>query len=143
MNRVSIIVGASILFFGIGFNQVASQHKAIAITTPALENLPTGQYYYVQSEASVPERQRYVLLRKAGSTVIGIDARSRLHSCFRGFIKGDRIVDATRVFPPYQPDSRWDTQDELVDLSQYQTIEPDLTDEQSETLQTCIQFFWR
>lgn len=112
------------------------------MTATSLEALPTGQYYYVDG-ASDRRHPPYLLLRKAGSTVIGVDGRSRMQPCFRGFIKGDRIVNATRLFPPYRPDSTWDTQEELADLSQYQVVEQDPTDEQAETLRTCIQFFWR
>jgi hypothetical protein len=114
--------------------------------TLTLETLPTGQYYY-QSVGAADARERgYVLLRKAGKTVIGIDRRelSRRNPCFRGFAEGDRITNATQVFPPYQPDSRLDFQaGEWMDLAQYQQSEPTLTVQQTAELQTCIEFFWR
>lgn len=143
MKMAGLITGASILSLSVGLNPVALNPEANATSTASLESLPTGQYYYVASEADKRRTTAYVLLRKAGTTVIGVDGRSPMPACFRGFITGDRIIDATRVFPPYQPDSRLDTQEELMNLSQYQVIEQDPTDEQAETLQTCMQFFWR
>lgn len=143
MNLAGLITGASIFTLSVGLNPVALNPEANATRAASLESLPTGQYYYVTSDAEERRGQSYVLLRKAGTTVIGVDGRSPTPACFRGFIKDDRIIDATRVFPPYQPDSRWDTQQDLMNLSQYQVIEQDPTDEQAETLQTCMQFFWR
>lgn len=155
MNMADLIKRASLLAFSIGLTPVALKTGTTGTLAASLESLPTGQYYYVNSNAGSDagsnadaepaerRRQAYVLLRKAGTTVIGVDGRSQTPTCFRGFIEGDRIIDATRVFPPYQPDSRWDTQEELVNLSQYQAIEQPPSPEQAETLQTCIQFFWR
>lgn len=114
-----------------------------------LEDLPTGQYYYHVANPRAtnphPRERGYLLLRKAGNTVIGIDRRSLSRNpCFRGFAEGDWITDATRVFPPYQPNSRLDFQEgEWIDLKQYQQAEPTLTAEQTAELQTCIDFFWR
>lgn len=129
---------------------VVSQREAIA-----LESLPPGEYYYEN-----PSSFAYVLLRKSGRTVIGLDAQGR--ACFRGFIEGDHIVNATRVYPPYQPDSRLEHQDGIMlDLAQYQRAEspiaerdpagmtiaprPSLEDQMRQvdraTLETCLQFF--
>jgi len=110
----------------------------------SLENLPTGQYYY-ENVAGGRVEQGYILLRKIGRTVVGIDGRSRTQSpCFRGFLEGDRIVDATRIYPPYHTDSRWDAhRGEMVDLGDYQRVNRAITDEQAETLITCLRIFSR
>jgi hypothetical protein len=108
-------------------------------TTPflPLEEQSAGQYYYLDGE------DRYLLLRKAGHTAIGVDGRRSQLLCFRGFVEGDRITNATRIFPPYAPDSRWDSRDgTMVDLSQYQQVGlPD--DEREEALEKCLEVFAR
>jgi hypothetical protein len=129
---------------------VVSHHEA-----NSLESLPPGTYYYEH-----PSRSASVLLRKAGRSVIGLDSQEQ--ACFRGFIEGDRIVNATRVDPPYQPDSRLEHRDGIMlNLAEYQRVEdsiaanapfaatiaprPSLEEHMRqvdrETLQTCIQFF--
>jgi hypothetical protein len=108
-----------------------------------LEDLPTGQYYY---EVPTPTQAepRFVLLRKAGRGVIGLDRRSTSNICFRGFLEGDRIVNAVRVFPPYHPDSKWDSRGgELMNLSRYQQVDRKITATEATALQTCLQFFSR
>lgn len=99
----------------------------------SLEEQSTGQYYYTG----------YILLRKAGHTAIGVDGRRSRLICFRGFVEGDRIVNATRIMPPYQPDSRWESRDgTMVDLSGYDRVgQPD--EEQLEALQKCLDVFAR
>ncbi|HEY9644007.1 MAG TPA: hypothetical protein V6C57_26180 [Coleofasciculaceae cyanobacterium] len=109
-----------------------------------LEDLPTGQYYYEVPDSSARAERRYVLLRKAGHGVIGLDRRSTSNICFRGFLDGDRILNAVQIFPPYHPDSKWASQDgELMDLSRYQRVDREITDEKTVALQTCLQFFSR
>ena len=110
----------------------------IPISTPStsslsLEEQSTGQYYYAG----------YILLRKAGHSAIGIDGRRSQLACFRGFVEGDRIVNATRVLPPYQPDSRWESETGMmVDLSRYQQVgQPD--EDQLRALQKCVDVFSR
>lgn len=122
----------------------------------ALENLPTGQYYYqepplrssaqtsLNAGANAPHqlRQGYLLLRKAGHSVIGIDRRLRSrHACFRGFVEGDRIISTMRVFPPYRPDARWERQADMVDLSRYQRVNRVPTAAEKTALQDCLAFF--
>ncbi|MBD1867537.1 hypothetical protein H6F88_31150 [Oculatella sp. FACHB-28] len=107
----------------------------------SLENLPTGEYYYEAIHASETS-SRSILFRKAGRTVIGVQMGAN-RSCFRGFAEGNRIVNATRVFPPYDPASRQDFQEEMLDLSQYSPVERAGRDRDRATLRTCIQFFWR
>lgn len=110
----------------------------------SLENLPTGEYYYekIGTREGVPSQA--ILLRKAGRTVIGVQIRSASNNpCFRGFAENNRIVNATRVFPPYNPASRSDFREELLDLDQYILVEREVSQGDRATLQTCIQFFWR
>jgi hypothetical protein len=110
-----------------------------------LESLPTGQYYYIRKNTPPQTHAGYVLLRKAGRTVIGVDGRIPLQPvCFRGFIHANQIIHATRVYPPYQPDSRWEVnRDVMVELSSFEPVDRLPSPEQLKTLQTCIQFFWR
>jgi hypothetical protein len=114
-------------------------------TRAMLETLPTGQYYYVRKDTPPQTQAGYVLLRKTGRTVIGVDGRIQAQPvCFRGFIAANQITHATRVYPPYQPDSRWEVdRDVMVELSTYEQVDRSPTAEQLKTLQTCIQYFWR
>ncbi|MBD3884145.1 hypothetical protein IFO70_20570 [Phormidium tenue FACHB-886] len=144
---MSWVLGTLILLSGTN-NLVAptnhQTHSASLPTAISLEQLPTGRYYYASPEASANlKRRSFVLLRKAGTTVIGFDHRSAAEpACFRGFIEGDRIINATRVLPPYQPDSPLHS-GETLDLTGYQPVEHDVSAQEAETLQTCINFFWR
>lgn len=110
-----------------------------------LESLPAGQYYYVRKNIPPQTQAGYVLLRKAGRTVIGVDGRiPNQPVCFRGFIHANQITHATRIYPPYQPDSRWEVNREvMVELSSFEPVDRLPSEEQLKTLQTCIQFFWR
>jgi hypothetical protein len=113
-----------------------------ASPNPSLENLPTGEYYY-QKLATENASSQSVWFRKAGRTVIGVVHAESGNLCFRGFAEGNQIVNATRVFPPYDPASRQDFQEEMLDLSQYSPVEEAGRDRDRTTLRTCIQFFWR
>ena len=88
-----------------------------------LRDLENGEYYYERPGAAdlVTNliRDEYLLLSKRGRLVTGIHLGSQDGSlCFRGFIQNNTIVDATRIFPPYTPASRWDFQEEMLDLAQ-------------------------
>ncbi|NJN56883.1 MAG: hypothetical protein HC879_04995 [Leptolyngbyaceae cyanobacterium SL_5_9] len=120
---------------------------ASATPDPSLENLPTGEYYY-QPSFSGRGAGQFVWFRKAGRTVVGVMRSEDGNFCFRGFAEGNQIVDATRVFPPYDPASRQDFQEEMLDLGEYSQVERDgqvgrVREGDRTTLQTCIQFFWR
>lgn len=116
-----------------------------ALEATLLENLPTGQYLYRDGGADGAPRRGSILLRKIGHTVIGLDQRPRAgNACFRGFLEGDRILNATRIYPPYQPDSRWEQQPgTMVDLSQYRSVDAAVTHEQAAMLHTCLTVFSR
>ena len=115
-----------------------------AMPERSLENLPTGEYYYEKIRTREEAPSQSILLRKAGRTVIGVQIRSESgNPCFRGFAEENRIVNATRVFPPYDPASRSDFQEEMLDLNQYSLVEREVSEGDRTTLQTCIQFFWR
>jgi hypothetical protein len=97
----------------------------------------SGQYYYHDTDNG------YILLRKAGQGVMGVDGRRSQLLCFRGLLEGDRITNATRVFPPYAPDSQWQVRDgTMVDLSQYQQV-GQADDGQKEALKKCLEVFSR
>ncbi|NJL40477.1 MAG: hypothetical protein HC840_25165 [Leptolyngbyaceae cyanobacterium RM2_2_4] len=108
----------------------------------SLEDLPTGEYYY-QPSSSERALGQFVWFRKAGRTVVGMIRSESGNFCFRGFAEGNQIVNATRVFPPYDPASRQDFQEEMLDLSRYSQVEPDGREGDRTLLQSCIQFFWR
>ncbi|NEQ26964.1 MAG: hypothetical protein F6K28_49695 [Microcoleus sp. SIO2G3] len=111
----------------------------------SLEDLPPGEYYYEGSYSPQMKGNQYVLLRKSGKTVVGLEVRSRSRNpCFRGFADENRIVNATRVFPPYHPDSKWEFQQgEALNMNQYHRVDQAGTTSDRETLQTCLQVFWR
>ena len=116
-----------------------------ANSAPDLANLPTGRYYFAPPAPNSASRRfsSFVLFRKSGRTIIGWDRRSTIEpACFRGFIQGSQIINATRVFSPYQPDSAFQS-GETIDLSGYESTEHEPSEIESKTLQTCINFFWR
>ncbi|MBF2003428.1 MAG: hypothetical protein IGS38_22230 [Synechococcales cyanobacterium M58_A2018_015] len=115
-----------------------------------LEALPPGQYDYLQVEPNpdglaLPERQdNTLLLHKVGRTVIGVNRRRGMAQlCFRGFAEDNRLLNVTRIFPPYQPDSNWDFQADWLDVSNYQRRERAFTAAEQADLLTCLQVFGR
>lgn len=110
-----------------------------------LTALPTGRYYFAPPDQSSTSRKRpsFVLFRKSGSTIIGWDHRSALEpACFRGFIEGDQVVRATRLFAPYQPDSVLQS-GETIDMSGLESTDHEISAAEAQSLQTCMNFFWR
>jgi hypothetical protein len=127
------------------FDQVPEPIPTTTATTgqTSLEQLPTGLYYYSQSNQISSKRPNFVFFRKSGSTIIGWDHRSTVApACFRGFIEGNQVINATRVLAPYQPDSQLQ-QGQTIDLATYSATEDTVPDAATETLQTCMNFFWR
>lgn len=110
--------------------------------TPSLEMLPTGEYYYESSGAG---RTSYVLLRKVGRTTIGVDLQAIGDPiCFRGWLDGNAVVNATWMLPPYQPDARLMHEDGvLLDLSAYRPAIDSPRAIDRAALRSCMQFFWR
>jgi hypothetical protein len=106
-----------------------------------LEEQSTGQYFY----AAIDAHEQYILVRKAGHSVIGVDGRRSQKICFRGFLDGNRIVNAMRVFPPYAPDSRWESSrsGEFINLSHYLQLDQSPTEDQAASLKPCLEFFSR
>ena len=109
-----------------------------------LANLPTGDYYYTKPHFET-SKDRYLLFRKRGFTVIGVDMQFGSQKfCFRGVVKQNSIINVTRIFPPYDPASYWEfLQGKAVDLNSYRKIERVVTDNDRAALLTCIQVFWR
>lgn len=120
---------------------IASIATLLAQRPVTLEEQATGRYLY----AGIDAPEQYILLRKAGHSVIGVDGRRSQKVCFRGFLDGDRIINAMRVFPPYAPDSRWESSrsGELVNLSHYLQLDQLPTEEQADSLKPCLEFFSR
>lgn len=113
---------------------------------PLLE-LPDGEYRYLGEASSEFWDQPYVLLQKWGRIVIGVDADLPSEvACFKGFIEGNSIIDATRVLPPYTPDAEWEYQSgEMLNLDQYDRVtEPvAMTDGDTSNLEICLEVFAR
>jgi hypothetical protein len=123
-----------------GILAIASTAMLLTQRSVTLEEQSTGQYLYTAIDA--PEQ--YILVRKAVHSIIGVDSRRSQKICFRGFLDGDRIVNAMRVFPPYAPDSRWESRSgELVNLSHYLQLDQPPTEEQTNSLKPCLEFFSR
>jgi len=108
----------------------------------SLQEKPTGEYYY---ESTGSGRPQHVLLRKAGRTVIGVDLQAIGDPvCFRGWLEGDRIVNATWLLPPYQPDARLThTEGVMLDLASYHPVSDRPSAPDREALRSCMNFFWR
>lgn len=119
-----------------------------SLSLPSIEiaDLPTGNYYYESTEPLVENHvpSSGILLRKRGFTVIGVYLPSRVpQPCFRGFSKGNRVINATRIYPPYAPDSTMESRQQ-IDLDPYARLDDwEMTERDRDALQTCIQVFWR
>ncbi|NJL86169.1 MAG: hypothetical protein HC886_09600 [Leptolyngbyaceae cyanobacterium SM1_1_3] len=110
-------------------------------------NLPTGTYRYTTPDSG--RLFRTMLLRKSGSAVIGVELvgdRASTDvmalSCFRGQAQGDRLIYVTRVQPPYDPASEWQSGQEL-ELAAGVSRDTSLAPAEQTALETCIQLFWR
>ena len=108
----------------------------------SLQEKPTGEYYY---ESTGSGRPQHVLLRKAGRTVIGVDLQAIGDPvCFRGWLEGDRIVNATWLLPLYQPDARLThTEGVMLDLASYRLVSDRPSRSDQDALRSCMNFFWR
>jgi hypothetical protein len=124
-----------------GILAIASTAMLLTQRSVTLEEQSAGQYFY----AAIDAPEQFILVRKAGHSVIGVDGRRSQKICFRGFLDGDRIVNAMRIFPPYTPDSRWESSrsGELVNLSHYLQLDQLPTEEQAAALKPCLEFFSR
>ena len=108
-----------------------------------LENMPTGNYYYEGLRFSEVARSPYILLRKVGHAVAGVEIRGRVgNPCFKGFLDQNSVVDATRVLPPYNPASKWEHQKgEMFNLDSYRRIDRTFTASDNAALQKCLRVF--
>ena len=132
-HRITVVLILSVVF-------TDSPAQAESIT---LESMPTGNYYYQGLRFSEVARSPYILLRKVGHTVAGVEVRGRVgNPCFKGFVDQNSVVDATRVFPPYNPDSEWKHQKgEMFNLDSYRRIERTFTASDNAALQKCLRVF--
>ena len=110
-----------------------------------LSGSPNGEYFFRGSPSSELSGESYLLLRKWGRIVVGMDARLPLEiACFKGFIEDNKIVDATRVLPPYTPDADWAYQPgEMLDLDSYERSTEPSIEVDREMLEVCLQVFSR
>lgn len=128
----------AILILSVVFTDSPAQAESVK-----LENMPAGNYYYERLRFSEVARNQYVLLRKVGHTVAGIEVRGRSgNPCFKGFVEQNSVVDATRVLPPYNPASKWEHQKgEMLNLDTYRRIDRTFTARDNAALQKCIRVF--
>jgi hypothetical protein len=137
MDLLGLTTAVSISLSGIELYSNAT--VPLSITTPPflpLAEQSAGQYFYLSDSG-------YILLRKAGHSVIGVDGRRSRLLCFRGLLEGDRITNAMRIFPPYDPDSRWETRNgTMLDLSEYEQV-GQADEEQEAALKKCLEVFAR
>ncbi|MBE7381023.1 MAG: hypothetical protein F6J95_006400 [Leptolyngbya sp. SIO1E4] len=131
------IFGAVMLFMGIAPG--AQGHEAF------LQELPDGEHYYRGHGASELLTAPYTLFRKWGRIVVGIHGHSAMDAaCFKGFLDGSTLVDATRVLPPYTPDAEWDYQPGvMLDLGQYEKVTDPMVAADREALEVCLEVFSR
>ena len=120
----------------------SARSQAVSLQAVSLQERPTGEYYYESTGAGRPQ---HVLLRKAGRTVIGVDLQAIGDPvCFRGWLEGDRIVNATWLLPPYQPDARLrHTAGVMLDLASYRPVSDRASEPERDALRSCMNFFWR
>ena len=111
----------------------------------SLRALPDGEHYYQGQSSSELLVTPYALFHKWGRIVVGIEGHSPADAaCFKGFLEGHAIVDATRVLPPYTPDAEWNYQSGLMlDLSQYEKGVNPANEVEREALEICLDVFSR
>ena len=123
---------------------MGAMQLAYSQDTPLSES-PNGEYFFKGSPSSELSGEPYLLLHKWGRIVVGMDARLPLEiACFKGFIEDNKIVEATRVLPPYTPDADWAYQPgEMLDLGSYERSTEPSMEVDRETLEVCLQVFSR
>lgn len=136
MKNAHKITAALILFIALPGNPVQAQFLV-------LESLPSGEYYYEKLLSSKKSINRYLLLSKRGHIVTGIDGQSlSKNPCFKGFVKQNSLVNVTRVFPPYDPASKWEfLKGEAFDLNLYRKVDRAIAASEKTALLKCIQVF--
>ncbi|MBD2101955.1 hypothetical protein H6F94_13900 [Leptolyngbya sp. FACHB-261] len=130
------------------FTGQAQPLSPVATPRDSRQNLPRNlprDYYYEQLSSSGRPSGQYLLFRRLGRTVIGLEGRRQSEpACFRGFFNQGQIENVTRVSPPYRTSSRWQSLRGLVyDLNHYQATEHRLSDTENAALVRCIQAFSR
>ncbi|EDX86409.1 hypothetical protein S7335_4113 [Synechococcus sp. PCC 7335] len=110
-----------------------------------LSELPDGEHYYAEPTSSELIDERSLVLEKWGRIVIGVDTiSSSKMACFKGFVDGDAIVDATRVLPPYTPNAEWTYQPgEMISLSDYDRRIEAIAATDRTALDICLEVFAR
>ncbi len=120
-----------------------------------LSELPDGEHYYAAPTASELAGSeliageligdRTLFLQKWGRIVVGVDMVSSANStCFKGFVEEGKIVDATRVLPPYTPNAEWTYQPgEMIDLSDYDRRIEAIAATDRTALDICLEVFAR
>ncbi len=138
MQSIDRLVTTFVLFTVLTNELVQAQPATLA-------DLPAGSYRYEATHVSSGAEPSQLLLWKRGHTVIGVQSRSATAKfCFRGFVEQNRIVNATRVAPPYAPDSRWEAlRGDAFNLDDYRRSERALTEGDQAALRQCFQVFWR
>lgn len=136
MNTAYKITANLILFMALAGDPVQPQHTM-------LRSLTSGDYYYEKINSFKMSNNRYLLFHKIGHTVIGIDVQSLFeNSCFRGMVSQNSIVNVTRIFPPYDPASKWEfLQGKAIELNHYRKIDRASTASDRAALLRCIQVF--
>ncbi|MEM8504886.1 MAG: hypothetical protein AAF716_17235, partial [Cyanobacteria bacterium P01_D01_bin.1] len=65
----------------------------LASFATSVSDIPSGEHYFLGPSSAGPFDPPYVLLRKWGNVVVGIDTRPGSNAvCFKGFIEGNKIV---------------------------------------------------
>ncbi len=111
----------------------------------SLSELSDGEHYYSEPSSTELTHNAYLFLQKWGRIVVGVDTLSSSRTaCFKGFVEGNAIVDATRVLPPYTPDAEWTYQPgEMLDLSGYEIRMDAIAEADRAALNVCLDVFAR
>ena len=122
----------------------AASLPILAQSTPTIESLPNGDYFYGQAGEANKIGTEYIFLRKASNTVTGFAYTRNTGDryCFRGTINSNTIVNATLIVFTDDPAEHTFSQIPSIDLSSFYRLNgSDSQVNGRQRLTQCIELF--
>lgn len=123
----------------------AASLPILAQSTPTIESLPNGDYFYGQAGEANKIGTEYIFLRKSSNIVTGFayTRNTGNRSCFRGTVKSSTITNGTYIlFEEGEQEQPTFSQFPSLDLSSfYRLIGSDSQVNGRQRLTQCIELF--
>ncbi|WP_293153838.1 MULTISPECIES: hypothetical protein [unclassified Microcoleus] len=122
----------------------AASLPILAQSTPTIESLPNGDYFYGQTSKTNQPGKEYIFLRKSKKTVTGFgyQRNTSYRYCFRGNINANTMIDPTVIEFTDGPAGHKFYQIKSIDLNGFQRLNgSDIQVNGKQRLTECIKLF--